>query len=164
LPFSEYDPVAESSVQAEAEGWWEKVKGVFSNRVTFRRSTDQENNRISLQDKDYIRQRVWLQLEIAHLSLMQRDQEAFRASLERVQESLSTWFDSGDSTYQGIAQGIEDLLALEVEVDLPDITAPWSTLQLLRASPSRPAPAPESEPEREQHIPADEPETETEGE
>jgi uroporphyrin-3 C-methyltransferase len=114
------------------------VKGVFSNLVTVRRSTEQENERISLQDKDYIRQRVWLQLEIAHLSLMQRDQQAFRTSLQRIQESLSTWFDPEDDAYKSIEQEIKRLSAIEVQVDVPDITAPWSTLRMLRAGRSRP--------------------------
>jgi uroporphyrin-3 C-methyltransferase len=142
LPFHREKPAVESSGPAEGDGWWEKVKSVFSNLVTVRRSTDVENERISLQDKDYIRQRVWLQLEIAHLSLMRRDQQAFRTSLARVQESLSTWFDTGDSTYQTVNKGIDGLLALDVQVDVPDITAPWSTLRLLRASQPRPGPAP----------------------
>ena len=143
LPFSEEDPVIKSTAVAIGEGWWEKVKGVFSNLVTVRRSTDEENKRISLQDKDYIRQRVWLQLEIAHLSLMQRDQAAFRTSLKRVQESLTTWFDTGDSAYQTVRQSVDDLMALEVQVNVPDITAPWSTLRLLRASQVRPTPVPQ---------------------
>ncbi len=158
LPFRGAAPVATDSEQPAGDGWWDKVKGVFSNLVTVRRSTEEENKRISLQDKDFIRQRVWLQLEIAHLSLMRRDQEAFRTSLKRVQESLSTWFDSTDSKYQDVTQGIDELIELEVQVDVPDITAPWSTLRLLRANQIRsvpavaPAPqqqAPESYPEEE---------------
>jgi uroporphyrin-3 C-methyltransferase len=160
LPFSEEDPVSKSTAVAEGEGWWEKVKGVFSNLVTVRRSTDEENKRISLQDKDYIRQRVWLQLEVAHLSLMRRDQQAFRSSLKRVEESLSAWFDTSHATYLTIKQSIDGLLALQVQVNVPDITAPWSTLQLLRASRSRPVPAPQNQPQ----LPVSEPEPEIEGE
>jgi uncharacterized protein HemX len=123
-------------------GWWEKVKSVFSNLVTIRRSTAEENKRISLEDKDYIRQRLWLQLEIAHLSLMRREQGAFRNSLEQVRETLATWFDSGDSAYQSANSGIDELLALEIEVDVPDISAPWATLRLVRQGRPRLAPAP----------------------
>jgi uncharacterized protein HemX len=143
LPFSEEDPVSKNTAPTEGTGWWDKVKGVISDLVTVRRSTEEENKRISLQDKDYIRQRVWLQLEIAHLSLMQRDQEAFRTSLKRVQESLTTWFDTGDSAYQTVRQSVDDLMALEVQVNVPDITAPWSTLRLLRARQVRPTPVPQ---------------------
>ena len=151
LPFSEDDPVTRSSAQPAGQGWWAKVKGVFSNLVTVRRSTGEENKRISLQDKDYIRQRVWLQLEIAHLSLMRRDQQAFRTALQRVEESLSAWFETSDAGFQTVKRGIDELMAVEVQVDVPDITAPWSTLRLLRNSQSRPA-----APLRQQQAPATE--------
>jgi uroporphyrin-3 C-methyltransferase len=132
LPFRGSAPVSPESESEVEAGWWEKVKSVFSNLVTIRRSTAEENKRISLEDKDYIRQRLWLQLEIAHLSLMRREQGAFRNSLEQVRETLSTWFDSEDSAYQSANKGIDELLALEIEVDIPDISAPWATLRLVR--------------------------------
>jgi uroporphyrin-3 C-methyltransferase len=132
LPFRGLAPVNQESEPEVDTGWWEKVKSVFSNLVTIRRSTVEENERISLEDKDYIRQRLWLQLEIAHLSLMRREQAAFRNSLEQVRETLSTWFDSGDGAYQSANRGIDELLALEIEVDVPDISAPWATIRLVR--------------------------------
>jgi uncharacterized protein HemX len=49
-----------------------------------------------------------------------------------VRETLSTWFDSEDSAYQSANKGIDELLALEIEVDVPDISAPWATLRLVR--------------------------------
>jgi uroporphyrin-3 C-methyltransferase len=158
LPLHGASPATPNSGEEDGDGWWQKVKNVFSNLVTVRRSTDVENERISLQDTDYIRQRVWLQLEIAHLSLMRRDQEAFRASLERVQESLSTWFDTSSSSYKTVKQGLDGLTALDVQVDVPDITAPWLSLRLLRATQTRPTPAPQ------QQIPASQPEAGAEGE
>lgn len=122
-----------STPDAEDEGWWEKTKGVFSSLVTVRRSTEEENQRISLEDKDYVRQRIWLQLEIAHLALMRRDQQAFRSSLGRVRESLADWFIQ-DGAFQAVDADIEALQTIEIDVEVPDITAPWSTLRLLRNS------------------------------
>ncbi len=142
LPLRGSVPVSQESESEVKTGWWEKVKSVFSNLVTIRRSTTQENERISLQDKDYIRQRLWLQLEVAHLSLMRREQGAFRNSLEQVRVTLSTWFDSGDGAYQSAIRDINELLELEIELDVPDISAPWATIRLVRESRSKPVPAP----------------------
>ncbi|NND58516.1 MAG: hypothetical protein HKN57_14815 [Xanthomonadales bacterium] len=156
LPFKSSDPQKQDGSAAAADGWWEKVKGVFSNLVTIRRSTDEENARISLQDKDFIRQRLWLQLEIAHLALMRRDQKAFTIALERVRESLVTWFDPADSSVQSVSDQLDALDAIKVRADVPDITAPWSTLRLLRAGQSRPValpPAREPEPVGEEIEP-----------
>lgn len=132
LPLRGSVPVSQESELEVETGWWKKVKSVFSNLVTIRRSTVGANERITLEDKDYIRQRLWLQLEIARLSLMRREQGAFKHSLEQVRETLSTWFDSGDGAYQSAIRGIDELLALEIEVDVPDISAPWATLRLVR--------------------------------
>ncbi len=132
LPLRGSVPVSQESELEVETGWWKKVKSVFSNLVTIRRSTAGANERITLEDKDYIRQRLWLQLEIAHLSLMRREQGAFKHSLEQVRETLSTWFDSGDGAYPSAIRGIDELLALEIEVGVPDISAPWATLRLVR--------------------------------
>lgn len=141
------DEVAPQESGAELEeGWWASFKGAFSSLVTVRRSTEQENERISLEDKDYVRQRIWLQLEIAHLALMRQDQDAFRSSLSRVEESIAAWFDPSGDAFESVSESIGELKAVEIETEIPDITAPWSTLRLLRNSaPSMPAAEPAGE-------------------
>ena len=132
LPFRGGQSASQTSAPEQESGWWGKVKSVFSDLVTIRRSTAQENQRISLEDKDFIRQSLWLQLEIAQLSLMRREQAAFRKSLVQVRESLTTWFDSSDSAYSSAMAGLDKLLAVQIEVAIPDISAPWSTIRLVR--------------------------------
>ena len=151
----------QAPVPAQESGWWAKVKSVFSNLVTVRRSTAMENERISLEDKDYIRQSLWLQLEIAYLSLMRREQLAFRSSLQQARESLSTWFDSTDSAYQSALGGIDELLVLDIEVDVPDISAPWSTIRLVREGRTGLAPVPLESPG---NLPAEQQEQQENGE
>ncbi len=142
LPFRGEVAVSQESEAVQETDWWEKVKSVFSNLVTIRRSTAQENERISLQDMDYIRQRLWLQLEMARLSLMRREQGAFSYSLERARKTLSTWFDTGDDSYRSVDRSINELMALKIKADLPDISTPWATIRLVREGRPRPAPAP----------------------
>ncbi len=132
LVFLEQDTPAVAPERGDEEGWWGKISGAFSSLVTVRRSTDQENQRISLEDMDYVRQRLWLQMEIAHLALMRRDQAAFRSALERTMETINAWFDPAAGSFAQVRGGIDELLALEINVAVPDITAPWSTLRLLR--------------------------------
>jgi uncharacterized protein HemX len=124
----------------EESGWWSSFKNAFSSLVTVRRSAGDEVERLSIEDKDYVRQRIWLQLEIAHLALMRQDQDAFRTALARAEESISGWFDPSAGSFSEVSSGIAELATTEIEVDMPDITAPWSTLRLLRnAVPSIPA-------------------------
>lgn len=112
-------------------GWWAKLKGTLASLVTIRRSAGTEPA-LSLEDKDYVRQRVWLQLEIAHLSLMRRDQQAFRTALARAQDSLANWFDPADDAVQAADRSLSDLAATDLDANLPDITEPWNTLRLIR--------------------------------
>ncbi len=160
LPFPGEDIVSAEPEQLIEESWWDKVKGVFSGLVTVRRSTGEESSQISLEDKDYIRQRLWLQLEIAHLSLMRRDQPAFRNSLSRVRQTLSAWFDTDSSPYQEVTTSLDRLSGLEVQVDVPDISPPWATLRLIREGrrgPAVAAPAeiPEPREQSESGMPVD---------
>lgn len=141
LPFRGETEAAKPAEPAAEDGWWAKFKGVFARLVTVRRSAEEADARISLQDKDYVRQRVWLQLEIAHLALMRRDQASFRGALGRVQESVDTWFDPVDGRVQSVSARLADLAGLNIDAELPDITAPWTRLRGIRAVSSAPAPA-----------------------
>lgn len=142
LPFPEVTVPRVNAAPDAEDGWWAKLKATFASLVTVRRSTEEENRRISLQDQDIIRQRLWLQLEVAHLALMRRDQQAFSGALQRVHSSLADWFDPASTEVQSFQASLASLLALRVEVEWPDISAPWSMLQLVRSAQAAPRPKP----------------------
>lgn len=118
--------------EQQGDGWWASLKSAFSGLVTVRRSTADESARMSLEDKDFIRQRAWLQLEMARLALMRQDAQAFRKSLERSAATLNTWFDPADASTAGALESIGQLVKTQIEVEMPDITGPWNLLQALR--------------------------------
>lgn len=123
---------ATAGVDAGTEtGWWARLKSTLASLVTVRRSAGTDPA-LSLEDQDYVRQRVWLQLEVAHLSLMRRDQQAFRAALARAQDSLATWFDPAADAVRAAGRSLSELAAMNLDADLPDITEPWNTLRLIR--------------------------------
>lgn len=133
LPFPRPEGVATESADSGDGDWWARLKATLAGLVTVRRSSGDEQI-LSLEDKDYIRQRIWLQLEIAHLALMRRDEEGFRRALERAQESVRTWFDPADAAVQQVQRELAALAELEIEVGMPDITTAWKTLRAVRAS------------------------------
>lgn len=146
LEFPGNEPASPAAAEPADEGWWERLKATFSGLVTVRRSSAEESQRISLEDKDLIRQRVWLQLEIAHLAMMRRDQQAFDHALRRVEETVGAWFDPESAGTSAMLDGLAELAEANIEVDVPDITAPWATLRAVRAGQSRPpVPAPAEE-------------------
>jgi len=141
LPFQGASPGQPNAAETTEAGWWEKLKATLSSLVTVRRSTDEENLRISLQDKDYVRQRVSLQVEAANLALMRTDQEAFHAALLRARASIAEWFDSASGEVEAVDRALAALLDLDLAVEWPDISAPWTTLQLVRATQASAGPA-----------------------
>ena len=133
LTFHASSPAAKGSVPEQEAGWWDKLKSTFASLVTVRRSTEDENRRISLQDEDYVRQQLWLQMEVARLALMRHDQAAFRSELGQAQAVLVEWFDPDSRDVQSVGARLEELLALNVTVAWPDISAPWTMLKQIRA-------------------------------
>lgn len=118
--------------EAAGPGWWGKVKEVFSKLVTIRRSTTAEMEQLTLQERDFIRQRLWLQLETARLALMRLDESAFRKALSGAQDTLAGWFDDEGKAYTDLASRLQKLQGIALEPVLPDISQPWQTLQALR--------------------------------
>jgi uroporphyrin-3 C-methyltransferase len=139
LPFPASEMPTAASTPPADEGWWEKLKATFASLVTVRRSTEEENRRIGLLDQDFVRQRVWLQLEAAHLALMRREQQAFGSALQRVQETTAEWFDAASPAVQSFQSAVAALEATDITVDWPDISEPWAQLRLVRSARMAPA-------------------------
>ena len=154
LPFPESTLPPVNTAPGAEEGWWEKFKATLGSLVTVRRSTEEENRRISLQDQDYIRQRLWLQLDVASLALMRHDQQAFNHALEQAQGSLADWFDPASTEVQTFQASVSALRAIPVAVEWPDISPPWSMLQLVRSVQTAPAPTPRPAATQQQPSPA----------
>ena len=135
LPFRKsVTGTAEEAPAGEEGGWWERLKKSLSGLVTVRRSTDPDAVPPVLADQALVLQQAWIELELARLSLMRRDQASWTLALVRVTAALDKWFDPGSP---GMAQArtlLADLKAVNVDPELPDISAPWVALQAIRAS------------------------------
>jgi uroporphyrin-3 C-methyltransferase len=144
LPFPGDRPpaAAPGEASAEGEGAWARLKQTLASLVTVRRSTPEDAAAISLDDKDYLRQGVWLQLESARLSVMRKDAGGYSRSLNRARDTLASHFDPGAEAVRAAMAEIDDLLQAPIEVEMPDISAPWSQLQLLRKRAAAPEAGP----------------------
>jgi uncharacterized protein HemX len=134
LPFRgevEADP---EPVLAEDAGWWESLKHTLSSLVTVRRRVPEDQSMLSLDDKDYLRQGLWLQLESARLALMRNDSSVYSSSLDRVHDTVSRFFKNGSSQVQAMLLVVADLKQVDVAPQMPDISGPWTQLRQLRDS------------------------------
>ena len=116
------------------DGLWERFKQTLSGLVTVRRRTSEDA--LTIGDKDYLRQGLWLQLETARLSMTRRDSAAYRAALDRSADTLNRYFDGSASAVQSAVSEIDQLSKFSLEAQLPDISGPWSQLNLLRQAPA----------------------------
>jgi uroporphyrin-3 C-methyltransferase len=134
LPFR-----GEVTTQVEPElpddaGWWESFKQTMSSLVTVRRRTPEDQSLLSLDDKDYLRQGLWLQFESARLALMRNDSSVFTGSLDRVNETVEQFFHNGSIEVQALLLETTALKQVDIAPEMPDISAPWTQLRQLRDS------------------------------
>ena len=135
LPFSdEGTRQPEPEIAEEDAGWWASLKNTLSSLVTVRRRVPEEQAMLSLEDKDYLRQGLWLQLEAARLALMRNDAKIYVGSLDRVGTTVEQFFNVGAPGVQALLHETADLKGINVEPDLPDISAPWAQLRQIRDS------------------------------
>ncbi len=134
LPFR-----GEVSTQPEPElpedaGWWQSFKHSLSSLVTVRRRVPEDDSLLSLDDKDYLRQGLWLQFESARLALMRNDSGVYQGSLDRVNTTVEQFFQNGSSEVEAMLLGVEALKQVNISPELPDISGPWTQLRQLRDS------------------------------
>jgi uroporphyrin-3 C-methyltransferase len=130
-PFAgEIPPPVTPEATADA-GWWERLKSAFSGLVTVRRQTSEEDALLSLDDKDYLRQGLWLQLETARLAVMRRDADTYDKALQRVIATLEQHFETSAATVSGAISEAGNLSTIDISPEMPDISTAWKRLQTL---------------------------------
>jgi len=134
LPFrGEVEPQAQAELPDDA-GWWASFKHTMSSLVTVRRRVPEDQSLLSLEDKDYLRQGLWLQLESARLALMRNDAGGWNGSLDRFSDTLEQFFWNGSSGVQALLLETTALRQVNIASEMPDISAPWAQLRQLRDS------------------------------
>ena len=118
----------------EDAGWWQSFKHTLSSLVTVRRRVPEDQSLLSLDDKDYLRQGLWLQFESARLALMRNDSSVYKGSLDRVDTTVEQFFENGSSQVQALLLGVAALKQVEIAPEMPDISGPWTQLRQLRDS------------------------------
>lgn len=134
LPFyGEVAPLPEPELPVDA-GWWQSLKQTLSSLVTVRRQVADDPPLLSLDDKDYLRQGLWLQLESARLALMRSDAGAYTSSLDRASATVTQFFQPGSASVEALAVQLTHLRQVNIAAEMPDISAPWRQLRQLRDS------------------------------
>lgn len=133
LPLKGADAPAAPATE-EPAGWWARVRGAFSGLVTVRRTTALEDELPLLADQALVRQQAWLELDVARLAAMRRDGDSWKAALDRFASVLNRWFDPSAPSFADAVSQLDALKAIDIDPELPDISAPLKTLQAMRAA------------------------------
>jgi len=134
LPFRGEAETQPEPVLPDDAGWWESFKLAMSSLVTVRRRVPEDQSLLSLDDKDYLRQGLWLQFESARLALMRNDTSVYSGSLDRVNDTVEQFFQNGSSGVQALLLEVAALKQVNIAPEMPDISAPWTQLRQLRDS------------------------------
>ncbi len=134
LPFRGEAQTTPEPVLPDDAGWWESFKQTMSSLVTVRRRVPEDQSLLSLDDKDYLRQGLWLQFESARLALMRNDTSVYSGSLDRVNDTVEQFFQNGSSGVQALLVEVSALKQVNIAPEMPDISAPWNQLRQLRDS------------------------------
>jgi uroporphyrin-3 C-methyltransferase len=134
LPFRGEAETQPEPVLPDDAGWWESFKQSMSSLVTVRRRVPEDQSLLSLDDKDYLRQGLWLQFESARLALMRNDTSVYSGSLDRVNDTVEQFFQNGSSGVQALLLEVAALKQVNIAPEMPDISAPWTQLRQLRDS------------------------------
>lgn len=134
------DPAAgedNADVLSEEAGWWARLRQQLGQLVTVRRRVD-EAQVLTLQDQDLLRQSVWVRLEAARLALARLDDDAWGRNLEAAGEQLEQHFDRSAPQVSAMADSLDELGQVSLDVPLPDIGATAERLAALQR-PTAPA-------------------------
>lgn len=80
----------------------------------------------------FVRQNLRLALNAARLALLERDQDAYRASLHQARTWLSGWFATSTPAVAGVASALDGLASLELKPKLPQLGDALARLRAVR--------------------------------
>ncbi len=120
---------AEQQEVSGVSGFFSKVWSDLKGLVTIRRNSAADTALLPPGQRFFLQQNLRLKLEAARLALMQRDTQSFRNSIETAKQWLERYFNSAAASTQNMIAALSSYEALELQPELPDISAPLRALK-----------------------------------
>ena len=90
--------------------------------IDYRRNEIEITPILPPEEEYYLRQNLILKLQIAQIALLERNNEIFIVSLMESISWINKYFDPSDAATTAILTGLEELTAIDVQQDMPDVT------------------------------------------
>jgi len=111
---------------------WSRFKNaiseIFDNIVSVRRSDVPPELQLGAAERSLVVESVRAELQLARLTLISGDTALYAQSVQRAAAQIPLYFDSEDSAVTAALVTLEELMAVELPQELPDISASLSLL------------------------------------
>jgi len=121
-------------VESDGEGLWSDFKSMLSSVVVVHREQSEEIRLLTLDEERLLKENLRLQFQVAQLAVAQSDQGLFNSSLETGLKVLEDYYQSNDEAVISTSQQITELLSIELNPELPDISGSLRQLRQMRAA------------------------------
>ncbi|GAA0789903.1 uroporphyrinogen-III C-methyltransferase [Marinobacterium sediminicola] len=108
---------------------WNKAMDKFETLIVIQHHDEPVKPLMSPEQTFFLQQNLHLMLEQAQMALLQRKQQAYDASLTKAHDWISTHFDAKNATTQAMLRGLEELKAVNIAPELPDISGSLTSLK-----------------------------------
>ena len=132
-PVEEDAPVSlqELSIVDRITSFIAKAGNRIASLIDYRRNEVEITPILPPEEEYYLRQNLMLKLQMAQIALLDRNSEIFVVSLMESVSWINKYFDPSDAATIAMRSGLEELLAIDVQQDMPDVTASLEEVRLL---------------------------------
>lgn len=120
----------------DEQGWWPRMKSVLSSVVVVHREKDTATALLTLEEERLLRENVRLQLQVAQLAAVRAEQALYDSALATVRDWINEYYDGAEPAIAGALAQIDELAAVDLNPQLPDISGALRQLRNLRSSES----------------------------
>jgi uroporphyrin-III C-methyltransferase len=106
-----------------------KAGSRIASLIDYRRNEVEITPILPPDEEYYLRQNLVLKLQMAQIALLERNGDIYSVSLEESVSWVDRYFDPSDAATTAMRVGLEELMAVDVQQDMPEITA---SLQAVR--------------------------------
>lgn len=110
---------------------WAMARATLGNLIVVRQVDDRAGSIVTIEEAQVRRQHLQLLLFSARTAVARHDSSAYRVSLAGTRQWLAEFFDLSSPASQAFLKQIQDLEPIEIDPQLPDISASSHALQRL---------------------------------
>lgn len=115
--------VQDSTILGRIMEFASKVLSRLASLVDFRRSEIEITPILPPAEAYYLRQNLILKLQMAQIALLENNGDIFSLSLRESSIWIGKYFDADDGTTSAMRTGLDELSMIDVQRDLPDVSA-----------------------------------------